>query len=359
MERTVDGTKSFFAAANSGYGFYSFYDEIFEESSICERYIIKGGPGTGKSRFMKEVAYKAQCKGMDVLTYSCSSDPSSLDGVIVDRGERGRLCILDGTAPHICEASIPGARDSILNFCEFWDSDVLRAEKDGIIELGLKKSKAYHSASDCLRSSLMIRREFSKNAMSATDREKLSAYVKKFVSSLDRSDTYFERIGLSGSFGMFGFYALGTYLKMAKSVIVIDNSYGNASLFLDCIFSFARAGRISTYRSYDFLDPHTLDAVCLADVGISFISSDLVSSDGEEKVTRHVSMQRFTDKSERNVQKQHRKKIEAVDREIIKKATYHMQGMHHAHFELEKIYSSSMDFSKKEAFTDDWIAKNL
>lgn len=359
MEKTVNGGKCFFAAANSGYGFYSFYDEIFEDGSICERYIIKGGPGTGKSRFMKEVAYKAQCKGMDAVTYSCSSDPSSLDGVIVDRGERGRLCILDGTAPHICEASIPGARDSILYFGEFWDPAVLRAEKRRIIELGLKKSRAYHSAADCLRSSLIIRREYSAAACGAVDRERLLAYAKRLVSSFDRSEKYFERIGLSSSFGMFGAYTLSTYVTMAKSVIVIDNSLGNASVLLDCILSCAREGGISTYRSYNFLDPHLLDAVFLADASVSFVSSELVPHDLDGCITRHVSMQRFTDKGERNAQKLNRKRIEAVDREILKKAVCDMQGMHSAHFELENIYSSSMDFSKKEAFTDEWIAKNL
>lgn len=359
MERTVNGGKSFFAAANSGYGFYSFYDEIFEEGSICERHIIKGGPGTGKSRFMKEVAYKAQQKGMDVVTYSCSSDPSSLDGVIVDKGEDGRLCVLDGTAPHICEANIPGARDTILNFCEFWDPVQLRSQKDRIIDLNLQKSRAYHSASDCLRSALLIRREYDSIAGKATDKDKLSTYVKKFISQLERSERYVERIGLASSFGMFGKYTLNTYLSLAKGVIVIDNTYGNAPAFLDRLLSFARASRISTYRSYNSLDPHQLDAVCLIDCGVSFVCSELETVDGDDNVMRRISMQRFTDKGERSTLKAYQKKVDAVSREIYKKALYDMQGMHSAHFELENIYSSSMDFSKKEAFTDEWIAKNL
>ena len=359
MEKNVVVGKSFFAAANSGYGFYSFYDDIFEDSSISDRYIIKGGPGTGKSRFMKEVAYKAQQKGMDVITYSCSSDPSSLDGVIVDKGDGDRLCVLDGTAPHICEADIPGARDTILNFCDFWDSARLREEKNRIIDLNLQKSRAYHSASDCLRSALLIRREYDVSAERATDRGKLLTFVKKFISSADRSEKYTEQIGLVTSFGMFGTYTLNTYRLSSGGVVVIDNTYGNAPAFLDCLLSVARGGRVSTCRSYNYLDPHMLDAVCLIDSGISFICSDLLPDGETYNVIRRISMQRFTDKRERSTLKSHVRRIEPVSREILKKALYDMHGMHGAHFELEKIYSSSMNFSKKEAFTEEWISKNL
>ena len=326
---------------------------------MTDRYIIKGGPGTGKSRFMKEVAYRALGKGMDVVTYSCSSDPSSLDGVTVQKENGDKLCILDGTAPHVCEASLPGARDTILNFCDFWDSGQLKTQKKRIIELNLQKSKAYHSASDCLRSALLVRREYDKAVNAATDRGKIQSLVKKYVSSAERSEKYFERIGIATSFGMFGRYTLDTYRSLTKNVVVIDNSYGNAPVFLDCLLAYARTNKQSSCRSYNFLDPHLLDAVCLFDLGVSFISSDLEPENATENTVKRINMQRFTDKEDRNGLKAYRKRIENVSREIYKKALYDMQRMHAAHFDLEKIYTSSMDFSKKEAFTDEWITKNL
>ena len=102
-----------------------------------------------------------------------------------------------------------------------------------------------------------------------------------------------------------------------------------------------------------------LDAVCLDDLGVSFISSELWTDETDNYNAKQISMQRFTDKAERSVLKSYRKKVDAVNREIYKKAQFDMQKMHDAHYELEKIYASSMDFSKKEAFTDEWIAKNL
>ena len=62
VEKSVSD-KAYFAAANTKDGFYSYFDDIFFNPSIKRRYIIKGGPGTGKSSFMKRVALWAQKKG--------------------------------------------------------------------------------------------------------------------------------------------------------------------------------------------------------------------------------------------------------------------------------------------------------
>ena len=99
-----------FAAANSGHGFYSFYASVFEGKEVQKRYIIKGGPGTGKSSFMRSVAEAAAERGMSVEEYRCSSDPASLDGVVLD----GRIVLLDGTAPHAVEPELAGVRDELI-----------------------------------------------------------------------------------------------------------------------------------------------------------------------------------------------------------------------------------------------------
>ena len=88
----VDFEEKYFCAANTGEGFLSYYGELI---SAAERvFIIKGGPGTGKSRFLREVAKRAESKGERVVYYYCSSDPSSLDAVFIG----GKTLLLDGTA---------------------------------------------------------------------------------------------------------------------------------------------------------------------------------------------------------------------------------------------------------------------
>ena len=93
----IDG---YFASSNSGEGFKNYYHEVF---GAAERiYVIKGGPGTGKSRFMRDTAEYAKSRGWECEHYYCSSDPASLDGLILTRGER-RIAVIDGTPPHAWE----------------------------------------------------------------------------------------------------------------------------------------------------------------------------------------------------------------------------------------------------------------
>jgi hypothetical protein len=101
---------AFFLCANSGFGFVSHVEEALAD---CARlYVLNGGPGTGKSRFMEEIASAAESRGHKVSRILCSSDPSSLDGVhIEDLG----IGLVDGTAPHVVEPTLPGAREQLLD----------------------------------------------------------------------------------------------------------------------------------------------------------------------------------------------------------------------------------------------------
>lgn len=70
----------YFLGGNTVRGFVSFY------SGFCRGpedflWVIKGGPGCGKSSFMKTIGRAAEEKGLDVEYVLCSGDPESVDGV--------------------------------------------------------------------------------------------------------------------------------------------------------------------------------------------------------------------------------------------------------------------------------------
>ena len=65
---------------NSYGGFVSHYRDCFAQE---RRYIIKGGPGCGKSTLMRRIAHEAEQRGLEVEYYDCSSDPDSLDGIVL------------------------------------------------------------------------------------------------------------------------------------------------------------------------------------------------------------------------------------------------------------------------------------
>jgi broad-specificity NMP kinase len=89
-----------FPGGNTCYGFYSFYDYI-TPGYAEEKIVLKGGPGVGKSTFMKNLAKDCSKQGIDVEYHWCSSDNNSLDGIVL--GNKKQVCIVDGTAPHIVD----------------------------------------------------------------------------------------------------------------------------------------------------------------------------------------------------------------------------------------------------------------
>ncbi|NPV30394.1 MAG: ATPase [Firmicutes bacterium] len=86
-----------FPGGNTCLGFYSFYDNIIEEDA-ARIFVIKGGPGVGKSTFMQRIGEEMQERGYDIEFHWCSSDNESLDAVVIPAL---RVALIDGTAPHV------------------------------------------------------------------------------------------------------------------------------------------------------------------------------------------------------------------------------------------------------------------
>ena len=86
-----------FLGANSPEGFVSRFNAAYRLDGSWRAYIVKGGPGTGKSTLMKKLAKAALTQGIEVVLAPCSSDPASLDAVLMPGI---RCCVMDGTAPH-------------------------------------------------------------------------------------------------------------------------------------------------------------------------------------------------------------------------------------------------------------------
>lgn len=139
--------REYFAGANTPYGFYSAFDNIINFDTASKIYCIKGGPGTGKSTLMKTVA--KYLSGENIEKYRCSSDPDSLDAIILTDRNIG---LIDGTAPHIVDPIYPGAMDEIINLGEFWDEDGLATNKDKIIWCSKKNKEAYYNCYSYLKS---------------------------------------------------------------------------------------------------------------------------------------------------------------------------------------------------------------
>lgn len=135
--------KEVFPGGNTYKGFHSFYDYIMPQEEANRIFCIKGGPGVGKSSFMKAIAKEFVEMGYDVELHHCSSDNNSLDGVVI---KQAKVALLDGTAPHVVDPKNPGAVDEIINFGDFWNEKGFAIERETIINFN-KEVKGYFNSS--------------------------------------------------------------------------------------------------------------------------------------------------------------------------------------------------------------------
>ena len=144
MYNYLNTEEVYFGAANGFSGFRSNFGKIFSPRTLDKLFIIKGGPGTGKSTLMRKIKerYSQEC---DITTILCSSDPDSIDGIIIKKGGI-TVGIADGTSPHTIEPEFPGATEEIINLGDGFDFKALRENKTEIIKLSDSKKTNYKSA---------------------------------------------------------------------------------------------------------------------------------------------------------------------------------------------------------------------
>lgn len=158
----------FFLGSNTPRGFVSHFQSAYDVRNGWKVWVIKGGAGTGKSSMMKKIA-KAAERVTDVQWIYCSSDPDSLDAVVLPEKKR---IVLDGTAPHIVEPRLVGACENIVNVGAFWDSDYLYSKAEEIFELNSECSRSHAKASRYINAANTFNRDSVKMLKPYLDTEK-------------------------------------------------------------------------------------------------------------------------------------------------------------------------------------------
>ena len=322
--------EKYFASANGYSGFRSYFDEVFSESDLDKLFILKGGPGTGKSTFMKRIAEDFSQRVDKCELILCSSDKDSLDGVIL-YSKRGRVAIVDGTAPHLLDTHFPGAVSEIVNLGEGWDSAALFACRDEIKELTKRKAEAYRKAYDTLS---VAGRIADRNLTICKDHFDKKRAEKAARILLSGNEVYEERprTRLLSSFGKSGCFSLPASDKYEK--INICGRHGSAELYLSLIAD------ILTESSFaEIVVPAALDGRIRS--GLLTKSRAYIIAD--EGISAEEFLIKFTAE-----EKEESAMLEALHVKALAIAAVHFSHASEYHFKLEEIYSSYMNYTLNE-----------
>lgn len=343
----------YFLGANSAEGFISHFGDNFDCFNGWRAIIIKGGPGTGKSSFMKYITTRAVDAGYTIELCPCSSDPDSLDGVII---KELKTVILDGTSPHVVEPVYPGACEEIVNLGEFWSSEALRAAADKIISVTNQNKKLHKTASAYISAAGELIYDNFKLSQQFTNLKKAAQFGVKTANRLiPRNKKYApkEWVRFIGGITPNGVVAYSdTVDKFYKNIVVIDDKYGGASNeIMNAVrkTALAKGYEIITLNN-PFLPSKIIDHILIPELSLAFVREyEYIHFDDAH---RRIHARRFADA---NLMRSVRGRCvfnRRTARELLLGAIDTLGKAKATHDQLEKYYIDTMDFDAIVQFTE-------
>lgn len=335
----------FFLGANTPDGFYSLFNELYNPYSEWQMYIIKGGPGTGKSTLMKEVATEAEDKGYYVERIPCSSDPMSLDGVIIPDL---KISIADGTSPHTLEPVFPGVCEHLVDLGQCWDKNMLKNNTSKIKMISMTNSSAHKKCVKYIKAAKLMDNEIKKYTANSIDHEKIIRYAKRF------SDTYFTKNDKKDFITKNRFLSalspMGITLmdetinEYCDKVIVIKDACGISAYVIEKIIDEAIDKKIDMIICRCPMDPlNKIEHVIFPKLKIGIFTSNNYHTIKGDKI---ISSSRFINKSSISKNKNSIAFIKKAKNEMIKEAVESLKSAKSAHDILESYYIEAMNFEK-------------
>ena len=177
----------YFSGSNSGEGFHNYFDGVVPVWDRLTRYfMIKGGPGVGKSTLMKRVAAKSEEAGEAVERFYCSGDPDSLDAVrLVKRG----IVFADATSPHTMDPVFPGAVEEIVNLGEQIERNRIIKYRDEVEALTKKNKESYRRGYAFLKAAKALEEERYREIAGCVDNEKIEKKARLITDRIGKGES--------------------------------------------------------------------------------------------------------------------------------------------------------------------------
>lgn len=333
-----------FAACNTANGFVSLFDETFDPLTLRKIYILKGGPGVGKSTLMKKAAACAEKRGYHPRLYHCSGDPASLDGILIP--ETGKA-ILDGTAPHTVEPAYPGARTELVPLGEAWDIPALEKESERILALSADKSACYRSAYRLLASAGKADGELREMSESCLNVPKMRGAVERLCVRHFKGKGGTLSHMCTTSYSSEGLVRLFTNEKRARFLYFVKDAHASAPYFFHLLAEQALRAGAETVSGLYPLDPTSYCALYFPkeSVCVSLYDDRLARLlDRAEKPYKLINLGRFFDNERFAACRGKYRFIEKCRASLAEAALEEFKRAGELHKELESIYGRATDY---------------
>lgn len=338
---------NYYASSNTSKGFVSFFNSNLKD--MRKIFIIKGGPGSGKSTLMKKLGkYWEDC---DIEYIHCSSDNDSVDGII---NTNLKIAIVDGTAPHVIEPTIPGAIGEYINLSDAWDIEFLEENKEKLEDLNLKIQECYKNAYLSMNMGLKIHDEWEAIYLKNMDFEKADKLADDLIQKILKEVRYDKKsrmkhrfIGASTPDG-----ACNTVENLTEDIgkryfIKGRPGTGKSTILKKIAFACDNRG-IDVDIYHCGFDPDSLDMLIFNELDICIFDATaphefFPTRDSDEILDFYSA---FVKEGTDEENKEEIDKIAKRYAEVIKISTDYLKQAKKYHDELEMYYITATDFRK-------------
>lgn len=338
---TYPSPSRYFLGSNSSRGFYSLYDSFCPPGEGCFLNVIKGGPGCGKSSFMRRIGSAAEERGLFAEYVLCSGDPDSLDGVYIPALGVGYV---DGTAPHRIDPPFPGSAGAYLDLGRFYDSYALAKRADEISELNRSYKALYSAAYSYLSAASALHPRLYPGIWTEADREKIRKKALSFAAKEFKKEGggqgRLRRMFLSAICCKGRVFLPDT---CCERLCILDNELGMGSFYLDTLLPLAQAKGYDIIVCPDCLEPERICALMIPELSLALYCSNALPS-GTSEGCRHIRLDARADREALSKLRPQLRRAKKLQEECISFAADTLSEAKALHDRLEAVYNPCVDF---------------
>ncbi|MDD2362315.1 MAG: hypothetical protein PHH84_05085 [Oscillospiraceae bacterium] len=350
----------FFIGVNSSGGFTGFTDDLYEIEEGWKAFLIKGGPGSGKSELLKRVYRHVTAYGQEAYAFICALNPNSFDGLVFPDI---KVCVLDANAPHVIEPKCWGAVEQIVNLSTCINPTFIRERRAEIIEanrtyniLDKRYRKFIGAAANLLGDSRRI-------AFECTDTTKIQRNAARIAAREfgPRSELQGKEsrrfISAVTSEGLMTFQE--TIQSMCPRIYSVEDEQGVSSrLLIDELRKRALDNGHDVISCYCPLFPKEKpEHLLIPEIGIGFTTSNLWHK-ADFPVYRRIHAARFTDSERLRQRRQLMSFNRRAARELINEAVIISGEAKAIMDDIKKIYDKYLDKEGLQMMAD-WVISEM
>ena len=361
--------QGYFLGSSGKNGFFSCFSQLTPKIEGQYTFIIKGGPGTGKSSMMKKIAAAVENMDIECERIFCSSDPSSLDGIIIPSL---RVSIADGTSPHTIDPDYPGATGEIVNLGDCWNKKILFDNKEKIIELTDKNKLCHKRSRRFIESAFSIFGDGEKICRECLDNERLMRYASRLANRHFKKPAGkigLEKIRLLDAVTPRGYLFLSdTVRSLCDTTVVFEDDFGvAAAVLIEQLRAYALASGYNVISSPSVSREGAIRHIIIKELSLGFFTADKLC-DLRIIPTKNVSLRRFYSSDELSSHRSRLTFTKKAANELLNEAIYALKMAKDIHDDLEAVYIEAMDFEKTDKITkalterirqSDWYPEEL